>query len=217
MEKVILIFSLLSFLLKNISGQTNVWPASNSGPVGIGTLSPVFQLDVNGTGTVANFGNGTTGGIKIGDGFISKSAGSGWVWGSGMIPDGDNVRYFGHALNRWGEVHIGNAAYSQISGVRFATDGKVGIGTTSPATQLHTNSSGGFSSGVRITSTASGSYSNLTLMNDQNVESQLLLTGSTLSAGNLFGPNELALTNGGSGGIHINTFHSTGVIRFGAV
>jgi hypothetical protein len=83
-----------------------------------------WKVDVNGNLRV---GDDVTGTVKIGDGLITKTAGSGWSWGSGMAPDGDNGRSLGESYLRWGYIWVGNAALSGIGTMRFTTAGKESI------------------------------------------------------------------------------------------
>jgi hypothetical protein len=131
------------------------------GNVGIGTTTPTSPLFVyKASGLNAEFSNGivgagSTGSIKIGDGTISKTYGSGWIWGSGMLPDGDNARGLGTNSARWGFIQIGNSLDSQISGMTFSTSGNIGIGTTTPTSKLEVF---GTTTSTQIKITSGSSY-----------------------------------------------------------
>ena len=123
-----------------LSINNSVLFVSSSGNVGIGTTSPSFKLDVNGTARVSGVLTGSSAAIFSGnitaDGgtpVVLTGTGTVNIWGSRVI-----LRQNGAALNR-AELYSDN-------GIQLTTNsgfgvvipnGNVGIGTTSPSGSLH--------------------------------------------------------------------------------
>lgn len=151
----------------------------DNGNVGIGTTTPNSRLNVYAaSGLNASFDNGissgagSAGSIRIGDGTISKTYGSGWIWGSGMQPDTDNDRYLGTKSTRWGYLQVGDAADSKINSTTFSTNGNVGIGTTTPNAALNVNTT--LTNGTpafRISNTSAGPTWNGLVIDSNNASS----------------------------------------------
>jgi len=121
-----------SFIASSISGESNIFPYR--GKVGIGTLSPTEELEVEGTI------HSTSGGFKFPDNTVQVTAAGG---GSGTGGNTLDQAYdqggpgAGRAITAdAGAVHIGGTG-------GLTVNGKVGIGTSSPGNhQLMVTSSG---------------------------------------------------------------------------
>ncbi|HTB11092.1 MAG TPA: tail fiber domain-containing protein [Bryobacteraceae bacterium] len=113
----------------NFGGAENMTLSSN-GNVGIGTTSPGYSLQVNGsTGEVAAFiGNNSNNYISISDNNNSTAATFGAIGG------GNAYVFSGSGL--YTALYSGNAER-----IRVNSSGLVGIGTTSPSYTLHVNGS----------------------------------------------------------------------------
>lgn len=139
-----------------------------SGNVGIGTTSPGYKLDVNGTFRSNAFWTENTGMSLWGSGSTPTAYG-GLTWDTGYAQvyatTGNNLRLGANGTNTYMTIN---------------TSGNVGIGTTSPAYKLDIVGTGGFSSSVTATSfIKSGGTSSQYLMADGSVT-----TGSALTITN---------------------------------
>ena len=118
-----------------------------NGNVGIGTDSPAYPLDVNGT---AHIGTGSgvtaTGTLYLGEGNIEKASGSGFIFSSGITANGNILgTRFGFSsapFSRFTNPTSNNIGI-EISGkgevVTINDNGNVGIGTTTPSEKLEVN------------------------------------------------------------------------------
>ena len=102
----------------------------SNGDVGIGKTSPGFKLDVESSqANVVRFGStGNTGGILL--------VNSGTTDAVAIQAQADNLQF------RVDNGHINfktNTGASAVTRMRVASDGNVGIGTTSPSAKLHVN------------------------------------------------------------------------------
>jgi len=124
----------------------NTYLATSGGNVGIGTTSPAYLLDVN-TGINVNKSGTVT------SGFANGVSIAGW----------DALGY----NSTGGDLNLGGYRASQWTGLRFYTSsspqmyinstGNVGIGTTSPAAQMHVYASSGDVQ-IKADSAAADSY-----------------------------------------------------------
>ena len=153
------------------------------GKVGIGTSSPYSKLDVAAPGTKTNLGT-------VSNQTITCSSGGG-------VGEYNQIG-FGYTAGDWSPAVIGyvttNGAGSTLGALIFAarnsttamaptermritSDGKVGIGTTSPGNQLQV------STGIGIGTTIGRNYLNGTLANGANIVLNANSSGGNNSAG----------------------------------
>jgi len=128
MKRVIFVFSLSLFVLQtNAQDQTiNGTTFKQDGKVGIGAINPNHELTIEGASSPnielknSNYSNG---------GFILNRTnyGNQWKWWAQS-----NVMYFGFATD---ETNFSNK-------LTIKSNGKVGIGTTSPSAKLHITDQG---------------------------------------------------------------------------
>ncbi|MES2668197.1 MAG: tail fiber domain-containing protein, partial [Patescibacteria group bacterium] len=137
--------------VKNLAGSwvnipttgTSQWTTSgsdiyyNTGNVGIGTTSPYAKLSVNGTIVGSNFVSTTTatstfgGGIDLASGCFAVGGvciGAGGGGGSGTVGTGTTGQFPYYAA--------GGTTLTATSSIFLATNGNVGVGTTSPLARL---------------------------------------------------------------------------------
>ena len=148
----------------NLSYNTNFhWDNTNS-RLGIGTSSPSYNLQVTGTGY---FSNQIGIGITPGSYGLNSQPGSG-IHGARFRGDGGTGPYVYLSYNDY-------AVYA--NGTRNYFSGNVGIGTTSPSTQLHTTS------GVRFAGLSETTENTrvLTIDNSGNVSWRVMGNWATLS------------------------------------
>jgi hypothetical protein len=104
------------------------------------------------------------------------------------------------------QYNLAGANAGRSTFVFDTVNARVGIGTASPAQQLHTTSTGGANSGIRIESSTAASYSLLQLNNNTTEFAQLFLGGTTFtspfaSTTGLFAYGVGGLAFGGSSGL----------------
>jgi hypothetical protein len=117
---------------------------SSTGRVGIGTVAPVSSLDVTNTEAQIRFGRTATdtGGFLVStstsDATLSGGArwnGSDWVAGQNAVASmtrmtNGEIRFFTNGVTA-------GATFTPTERMRIETNGRIGIGTTSPANPLH--------------------------------------------------------------------------------
>jgi len=117
--------------------SNNTAPSYFGGNVGIGTTSPSYKLDVNGTG-------------KVSGAFIAGTIyANGNFFTSNLIMDGNKIYQSIGNLS----IFAGSAGGPNSNQIRLTDTGNVGIGTTSPGAKLDVNGT------IKSTSLA-GTYSN---------------------------------------------------------
>lgn len=160
------------------------------GAAGIGTITPATELDVYGTG---QFHNGVVGAPAVGT-----------IGGNGqrliLWPGSASVTPYGLGINgstMWRAVPTG-AIHSWFTNtterMRIASDGFVGIGTTSPAAELHVD--GGTDTEVRVHSDDTGA-STLSLYGDNQGTGRVFVgQSSTYGGGIEYNGNDSPTTTG---------------------
>jgi hypothetical protein len=205
------------------NNSNNVFLATGSGNVGIGTTSPAYTLDVN--GTFRNTNNSFIGPIVPGYPYSSsltwQSDNSGYYYGFGYQKnDGTNKK-----LQMWwidytletninsvlnvaipGHTFDGTAPNSgrtigasiTASGISYFNGGNVGIGTTNPAVKLDVSGTTG-----EIARFASAA---------EEADSNFISLGNTRAQFGYNGTTSNAVVQGGSGkGIEFNVNNSFGL------
>ena len=151
----------------NLNGtSTSLFNVLGNGNVGIGTNSPSTDLDVVGGFSLRN-AVGTAGsnyGIEISTSSFAPRID--WVFNGNYVGQFDSnandFRYKNSRIGIGGHQFITNSGSGEISRLTILNNGNVGIGTTSPAAQLHTTGTVRFAgagtpgSGKVLTSDASG-------------------------------------------------------------
>lgn len=122
------------------SGSNERFLISESGYVGIGTSSPGYKLDVNGTANfsstinAASLGAGEDNSVVIldSDGKLRTDEIDSRVWGTSLVDGAGTTNY----VAKWSDADT--VTNSQI----FDNGSSVGIGTSSPLAKLHIQGSG---------------------------------------------------------------------------
>lgn len=149
------IFGTNSDVLAIATGGAERFRVDASGNVGIGTTTPTEKLHVvgntltSGTLTVSStaspgliIGNGSTGTIRIGDGQLSKTAGSGWIMDNLKVSganwqNGITFQSGGANAGLWSAgTNILSFSTDIAERMRINPTGNVGIGTTTPDERL---------------------------------------------------------------------------------
>jgi hypothetical protein len=186
--------SMLTFLQVDDSTR-NVFLVPSAGNVGIGTASPSYKLDVNGSF------NAVTSGV-----YLTYSSGILYHGNYYQFTSGNNYLLFARDS---GDLILGS---NDTERLRITSAGNVGIGTASPNTQLHV-SAGNFlisgtaigggadaNSGLRIVAPISTTHYNWMLGAQQNINSAFEITPSTTVGGTTFStPTAVFLQNGNVG------------------
>jgi hypothetical protein len=120
------------------------------GNVGIGTTNPIRKLQVNwdsytsGERFVSTFGaDDDSTGVALG------------YWADGSTGTGGLVRSYGSS-----PLYLGTSSSTQA--ITILNDGRVGIGTNTPATSLHVSGTSSMASGIEIDITTAGASKSTT-------------------------------------------------------
>ena len=184
-----------SFRVNDETGDNDSTPfiIDASGNVGVGTSSPSQKLHIDGdmrlTGAFYDGSNG-----KGSNGDILTSTGSSTKWDS--VGNVMNGTYFKQGGNNFGTLatlgtndNYGLAIKTNnTEAMRILTDGKVGIGTTSPQTMLHINRTPGTNGDILLVS--QNGNAKLHITDSGVVDASGYLRGSDIhSNGAYFGAN----------------------------
>ncbi len=178
----------ISFYADDGSSQDLYWDASTS-RLGLGTTSPSYTLDVSGSTptirirsssnndtslldmrTVAAYSNESKSIIKLGSpstGSVNDNEAKAWHIEASEDESGFPQR--GYALKFIQDERIDASTTQEVEAMRLTSDGRLGIGTTSPSNPLHvyhatTDTVANFESGdsaVRVNLTASDNSMNI--------------------------------------------------------
>ena len=126
---------------------------TSDGKVGIGTSSPAFNLDVVKSGTTSiRARTSDTSGVAIGRFIAEYTGGGGGTANTLEIRSGDGYGYVVNANNN--PLLFGTNGTEKL---RITSDGKVGIGTTTPQHILHLHKNNSFKNYLQITNATTGS------------------------------------------------------------
>ena len=178
-------FSTAGFNFNTANNATAKVRIDSAGNVGVGPVAPASLLHVSGGGT------GARGAVRISD----NGAGANyWEIGRDNTTTGD----FTFSAN--------TTEYMRIK----ASNGNVGIGTTSPGQKFsvagglalfNNNAAGGAQSGIRISSAVGTTKFNWMIGAQQTVDNGFEITPSTAAGGTTFSTPVLTVLSGGNIGI----------------
>jgi len=127
----------MDYVSFGISGGTQAIAWQENGNTGIGTTAPGARLSVSGPAALANLGGGSTGSAAL---YVNSTSGH----------TGELIQILKNGAT---QLHMAN-------------NGKVGIGTASPASKLHIKSSdSGYTGGIQIEDTDSSTKSAIAHVN----------------------------------------------------
>ncbi|MDP3836735.1 MAG: hypothetical protein Q8Q67_01405, partial [bacterium] len=197
--------------VKNVSGGSNnygvyVEPAVNNyfaGNVGIGTTTPTAKLYVDGT-SIFNDVSTFTQPVVVATPILGPHAATKSYVDS-------TIATATSSITLWGGTAGGN--------IWSLNSGNVGIGTTTPLTQLHINSSS-ITDTITIGGSANTNYSGINLKSDETSDAWLFAVGTAYSTWSLAGALNIYNANGPiafqtNGGNNRMIIDSTGNIGIG--
>jgi hypothetical protein len=218
-----------SFFPTFYSNGVEAMRINTAGNIGIGTTTPAYKLDINGTinanggAYVANESGaprvaiggpaGEYGSIGFGYKYVN---GGGYTysvadWGSQLMFD-----VGGFTFRSAGVGSVG-APVSFNPLMKVLNNGNVGIGTIAPTGKLHIvhgGTSNGSNPAIQIESTTAANLGAAVFKNDFGDEGMVGITGSSYSNG-MRGSRATILTNNTPGGIVVNSDNPNASIVFG--
>ena len=168
----------LVFSTSTSSFSSGIFITSSNGDVGIGTVTPNYKLDVNGT-TNINGNTTITGSVFVHQGNVNIDDNSYFFQGTSV--GGSNVSLIG--VNNQDEVSIGNLGYTNVLEDNTIISGSLTVTSLleNPSTALVSyNTSSG-----EIFYTNDPVIDSLTINNNLNVGGDLTVTGSFISSGSI--------------------------------
>jgi hypothetical protein len=190
----------------SVNAGTEVMRITNGGNVGIGTSSPGYKLDVNGTGY---FNSSVQFFSQDGFRFTSVSAVSAMRFGSAGAGEG-TAEWAYNRGSGFAALSIGSTGSALTEIMRAQSNGNVGIGTSSPSYKLDVSGVINTNTAVRMTPANVGGFTRAQLQSAYNLDGT---AASVFTWNYTSGGGELDLfinrDGGGVGGLKIYDFPNT--------
>jgi hypothetical protein len=175
-------------------GTTPVAVVKNDGSIGIGTASPAFKLDIEGTSPIARVSDPNTSGVNRGGGFRAQTNTSTGdflsIANNANAPFNSNDGVYIMNRTSGSNLHFTtNNAGTEAERMRITSGGNIGINTASPNVRLNiaaaTSGVTGFTDYFKIGSDAStfineGGYSSLLIGTFGVYDASIATTGNDL-------------------------------------